>query len=164
MRATRLFSFQDSLKGESMATHEFTPTLEFGCLRDAIRILRAGPSELDTAEVCEVGQHLAWFSGCSLAWYAERKKVAPDDTDSTLLDRLLSLFSRRDDFGGELPVSATDEQGNEFPIQSVDELCDIAESALEPDSEGYAAFPVIQVLSIVIPIIIELLKRRKGDE
>jgi hypothetical protein len=148
----RLFSFQDSLKGESMATHEFTPTLEFGCLRDAIRILRAGPAHLDTPEICEVGQHLAWFTGCGLAWYAERKKVAPDDTDSTMLDRLLSLFNRREVFGDELPA------------KSVDELCDLAEAALEPDSEGYAAFPVIQVLSIVIPIIIELLKRRKGDE
>ena len=136
-----------------MATHEFTPTLEFGCLRDAIRILRAGPASLDTAEVCEVGQHISWFTGCALGWYAERKKVAPDEADDTLLYRLLSLFARRQVFGDDIAA------------QSTDELCDLAEAALEPDSEGYyTAFPVIQILAIVIPIIIELLKRRKGDE
>lgn len=130
-----------------MSVHGFTPTIEWSCVREIIALVRKGPSELTVAEKCEVGQHAAWFWGCSLAWYAQRDE-APDGDDS-LLAKLLALFTARATFG-DCPEAEMD----------TEELCCAAEEAIDSfDSEGYESVPVFQILSIVVPIVLELLRR-----
>jgi hypothetical protein len=137
--------------GETVA-HSFEAKLDCSCVREIIAIVRKG--EMSVEDRIDMGQHAAWFGGSALEWYRVRRKDVPDGVDLSLLERILSLFG-----GGKL----FGDDGYETSL-SDDELCDKCENVLSTvnDADGYTAFPVIQVLSIIIPIIIELIKRRNS--
>jgi hypothetical protein len=139
--------------GETVA-HSFEAKLDWSCVREIITLVRKGEMSVD--DRIDMGQHAAWFGGSALEWYRVRRKDVPDGVDLSLLERILSLFG-----GGKL----FGDDGYETSL-SDDELCDKCENVLatiEADTDGdYAAFPIIQVLSIIIPIIIELIKRRNS--
>jgi hypothetical protein len=134
--------------------HSFEAKLDWSCVREIITLVRKGEMSVD--DRIDMGQHAAWFGGSALEWYRVRRKDVPDGVDLSLLERILSLFG-----GGKL----FGDDGYETSL-SDDELCDKCENVLatiEADTDGdYAAFPIIQVLSIIIPIIIELIKRRNS--
>lgn len=133
--------------------HSFEAKLDWSCVREIIALVRKGDSTTD--DKIDIGQHAAWFGGCALEWYRLRRVDVPDGVDLSLLERILSLFG-----GGRL----FGDDGYETSM-SDDELCDKCENVLasmegSEDADDAQAFPVIQVLAIVIPIIIELIKRR----
>jgi hypothetical protein len=128
--------------------HSFPATLDFTCIRDVVSIVRKG--DLTADDKIDIGQHVAHFAGSSLEWYRVRRKETPDGVDVSLLDRILSLFGGRSLFGDE-PNQA---------FHTTEDLCSQIENAITPDGANeFGAFPVIQILTIVIPILIELLKR-----
>lgn len=129
-----------------MGVHDFSPTIEWGCIRDFISLMRKGPTNLSTEEKCEAGQHVCWFTGCAFGWYANRDNK-PEGDDS-ILRMLLELFSAKT-FGSESEMS-------------IEDLCDRCEEALPPeDSYGQVESPVVvlQILSIVVPLVIELWRK-----
>lgn len=132
--------------------HAFEAKLDWTCVREIIAAVRKGETTTDSR--IDIGQHAAWFGGCALEWYRVRRKEVPDGVDLSLLERILSLVG-----GGRL----FGDDGYETSM-SDDELCDKVENVLSTvdEGDGYSAFPIIQVLSIIIPIIIELIKRRNG--
>ena len=126
--------------------HPFPAEIQWGCVRDVISLVRRG--DLTTGDKLDIGQHVAWFWGSALEWY----RNADDEVkDGSFLNRLLAVFTSLR-FGDDLSAKSTAE------------LCDECENALPTESGYYGAIPIIQILSIVIPILIELLKRTRDED
>ena len=135
--------------------HSFPATLEFSCLRDIASTFRTGGLTVD--DKIDIGQHVAHFVGSGLEWYRQRRKDVPDGVDLSLLERLLSLFGSRGVFGDDGSLEDLSDA----------ELCDKLENAVAAaesfgDEEPSESGSWVQVLTIVIPILIEILKRRNG--
>ena len=56
-------------------SHNFPASLEWGCVTDAIKLVRGG--DMDRDKALELGQHVAWFSGCAFELFKSQDNPEP---------------------------------------------------------------------------------------
>ena len=134
-----------------------TPTIEWGLARD-IALAARRLSELTAIDRWETVEKGGGFVGCLSRWRIEQLKDVPDDeTDErSTLQKLLDLFRNRNTYG--LSASDDDTEVN-LSQYSPNELAAMLESAIPETDEGLAAFPILQLLTVIVPIILEIIKR-----
>lgn len=127
--------------------HQFPASIEWGCVRDIISLVRQG--DLTADQKLDIGQHAAWFWGSSLEWYRQHDDDADPGARGVLRLILRQLLG--------VPIFGADDH---FLDRTTESLCDECEDVLPGDQYGQnEAVPIIQILGIVVPIIIEILKR-----
>lgn len=140
-----------------MSEHKFDPVIPWGCLRDVIGLVRGGLGNLTPDQRFEIAEHVLWFAGCSVAKIRVDDTV-PDADKAGILKRLLTLFSADASIFGATQSA------------SIGDTCDKLEAILpkQGDSDDiamYGGVPWLTILTVVLPLVMELIEKlRNKDE
>lgn len=125
--------------------HSFPAEIQWSCIREIVAAARKGPTNLSRDEKIDVGQHFAFLWGSTLEWYRQKE----NDPDGSIWSELKKLFTRSASFGD-----------GGYDHDSTEELCDSVDAVLDQETdESFGALPWLQILTVVIPIVLEILKR-----